>query len=672
MILDFLLVFFVWIATYLVGKLVRHGFLFRLRPLAVGEFGFALVLGMATISCVGTWAIFLGAGANFTIRMLFLLALTCALVIWTTSRMNSEGLSLRFEKGITFENVFIALAAFMSMSPQLNRDHRFSLGIRIGPDAIGYGVGGQAVALDVSRFDVEAEVNRSLNFGDVGSALSAKVQSIYQIPSVTEQIRAEYLVGARRWGVLSFEGVFIKIFGPGYVWLVQAAAAGLGVFVSGLLISEYLRRRQVNLGIRIGSVLFITLSPALLNAWHEGGIAQVFTLPAIAILGIAFLETGRGRNLSSISLSAASYVLLLGSYNDAIFLIWVSFFAAVLIMLLGRQYEISFVFVKMQSIAFAISMILCMPLVSTFSGALSARSEDAGQGGWPQPFWPNLSDFLGVTNMFRNPSGDSTFETRPLAIQMISAVLLVWLLSIFKSRFKSLDFTLVLSALITLELLLIKTKYFDLVTNYQVAKASASLTPIIVLGMAIGIHSRIVSQVSRFMHQKLMLTIVAIAGLWAGISWHLDWKNINDDQTRIASTAGTESRYLSQQPDVASIIGRFDFVQPPTSYSNIPATFGDFHWINRGVAGKSVNASTPRRPIAIWLDEFNCPELSCLEHTKEERIVFVSKTKAILWLGEDSGILDGISSAEACEYLNSSWISYGGSGSENCFPIIVD
>jgi hypothetical protein len=620
----------------------------------------SLLYGFVIISMVSIWGIYFEVTSIlFTLIVVGLLLLSFAFKSFTSwSEWRIREIKVRVDTRIAL------LVAAFSIIPQVSNQGILSLGVRLGPDAFGYGIASQAIGNGDSLSSIEGRIAGALSYGDVATSLSARVQSLYMIPSWTDQITAEFLLGAKRWGIIGHQSVFVEIFGNSSIWKIQASLAALAILLSTLIVRDLLRAHKIPTILSVFAIIGVGTSPLILNSLHEGGVAQIYTLPLISLLGFLLLKKENISFRQEIFLYCAICCSLMASYNDALLLLVLTVFIFIFIRFIQGDQKQVFDLLERFSISFLISLLLALPVLDVFARIFTARSEDGGQAGWAQPRWLSAFDLLGLSNPFGNPSAvEAGTYLVPPVLSLIASI--GALIVLFRKRLLTKETALFVSYSSVMLAVYIKTREIDEVSNYQFTKAAATMSPLlwVSLTLALGAYTHLIRKHRTFNFSILVLTLFCV---FASATWQSDWRNVFQNQGLKTSWI-VDKRFTDyEQEKLNMVFASYDFLQANNSRSVAAASLSNFHFINRGINGKPVVVSVPRRKIGFLFDEFNCPNLTCVDNIPNKDFAFKSNSVAVIHLGDNADILSGMSASSACEYAQMVfWIKWD-MKMENC------
>lgn len=255
-----------------------------------------LLFGLSTFICT-LWATFL---LNLTIhRSLFvwvmvLAAINLGSILYLKVQQNSVSVAYKF--GVR-DFLIVSTASALSIFPQTGLSISANLRSRIGPDMIGWVSSGQYLYAHSNLDNLENSIRVGLNIGDISQIFEdgQKIMQhhVYNLLSFTDQVNAEFLIGAKRViGPRIFSAAMVAL-GEYRLPLVVTAvvyifsAIGL-VFVLDNLgnIKKFVLKELP----AIFLLLLIVCNFAFQNPLNEGGIGQIFVFPMLCLLISSYLR----------------------------------------------------------------------------------------------------------------------------------------------------------------------------------------------------------------------------------------------------------------------------------------------------------------------------------------------------------------------------------------------
>ena len=456
-----------------------HRLILRLTHLRIGIFDTFLVSSAFLLVVIST-LIYFNRSLDSVFTSLFLIAIISLLYIsFNFSKIfeykRFEGLNLF----VVFAIVLILFLSFVFSFDLFN----FTFPNRIGPDGFGYLTSANYLLSDRTLSDLR-EYYSKLFAGDYSPNLFSP-QNIQFINHgfLSRSISGEFLLGANRLAIPGLLVITSKFFPFINIFEVGALFILISIFLSYLISYYVLVNFVKNNILRVIVALAYSLNVVMLSVTFDGGLNQYLTTNII-LLYLNFLLTANNKYRDIIritSLLVISYLI----YVDVIFylgLVTVFYFIA----LICTSRSIVLERFKVVLISYSISILLCIPWFIFIVAWIPRRLSDASQGGWPQNHWIGLSDFIGITNSFSNP----TLSTAPryglslLIFGLFNLILILFILHFLTLKFidpRLQIFARFDLALLITFLLLNSILMFYNQSTYVILKFSATLGPIFFL-----------------------------------------------------------------------------------------------------------------------------------------------------------------------------------------------
>ena len=483
---------------------------------------------------------------------------------------------------------------------------------RTGPDSFGW----SGAALAVCRGDTSATLAQRVMAQLDGTPLLASFArpvkpgdtSIAQISSFTDQVAAEFLLGAHRTGLPTLLGGLCDFTSESFYGHLFVGVAALAVYSITRIIRLIARESGLRpLTADIVSVAAIA-SFAPLSVALEGGYGQLVTLPFF-VLAMASLQKKRfSGDLLFISL-VLLFVASLSSYLDMVYLA---------IPLLGGIYVMGLIFktynpVTMDSrkaVLAGLAIMLSLPMLGEVPRLAMNAGPSARLSGWHQGRVILPDNLFGVLSSL--PSGTYHIEPRSLYLTLIELLISAGLLALVlvaPLRQRLLGCFLVLGYLY-----LTYSVYSDALAlnNYRIWKYSAYaavLFSFILVGVIAKFQppskglrrrpGRWPNRVGRgFIHSVLAASLVS------SIGYSSDWLASKS----LTATTGDASLMRALMHD-------YDLVFGPGLYPAMYTLYGDLRFgaLNRGGAGIGNVSRDLSRPLAVVVNLSTVPSLKTFE-----------------------------------------------------------
>jgi hypothetical protein len=599
----------------------------RVAPYGTLAFIFlAWTCAIVSTSVVWAWVYPLGQGVGVGVGTLVLLALTgYGIALW---RGSFQKIDLRTDfRPLAGIGVAVAVTV-LALLPAVANSHNLSVGQRIGPDEIGYAVSAQAFGNGLTRTTIEHRLATQLVGGTVETALTPRTEQVDKIPSLTIQVQNEFLTGADRWGLAGAVGSVVYLFGSSHLWSALSLLAAFAFFTTCIGLWIIVRAKSRSAWAATSAVIVLGLSPSVLNAWHEGGLAQIWVMPAVLLLALSALRLREHDRMATAAAAALGVAGMLPAYNSELPALAAMLVAAMMlsIPLLRRSWWSSWW-------PIACGAICGGALVSPSTAALAttfARSlHENGSAGWPQPRWSSLAEAFGLSSTYNTLS---TVVGRRSSVELVRSGienalidgLLVGL--IFRVRLRASVVLLSSVALLVLAVY-VQSRYLQPSSDYQYFKAIVALAPAGALGFGVLLGESLIPHaitpdvpMRRARHRPpvgiwVASVAVAVAVAISGLTYVVAFRQ----QGSVVPASNTE---LTNSVKAQSAFEHYNVVAPRTLAAFAIGAEVNLNWIGRYTGHPSTRLSSRlNHPVALMIIEKTCPLYACLSRLRPGTVV---------------------------------------------------
>ncbi|MCF8557994.1 MAG: hypothetical protein K9G28_10700 [Candidatus Nanopelagicales bacterium] len=570
-----------------------------------------------------------------------------------------------------------AASSVLAVLPAVSPGGRLGFVESIGPDALGYAVSGQAVALGSGPRAIEASLVEAIPDVPVGLVLSPLTGAVYSLAEMTLQIQAEFLVGAARVGWAGPMGLLLEVFGLSSTWFAQAVLPVTALLLTAL-IGAYGGRKVRHFGPR--SLVYIVGSVAgsvLLYSWHQGGAGQVWAVPSF--LGVVLAVSGAFGPRLAIPLGSLGVASLAATYSDGIVPALALAGVLVVFALVRAAPEGA---LRRTVMIFSAGLVLFLPVLFRIPQTVLARSLDSAQAGWEVPTALSLPSLLGLMPLLESA------EQGPLGIELAVQraqtfvllvlpilVLGVWLLAMVWWNRRRLHAWLAsgLAALLVLALVFLSTQAFGEQRNYQLVKAAALLSPLVLGGMAFGIgwrslipvrHRGVVKR-SAPAHGSALAWLVSVVAVVLLVTSTVQWiGGYRATATYVDGLSGLE--YSTEATDV---LDAHTFVLPVDSHAAWSlATAGNFSYANRPQVKSLTRSGPPREVVLAGGVSAITDAVMAGRKVGEPLGTPTDETDALVSLQSTDAVFEGRSGADNCQIAGILWAATGRQPILGCDP----
>jgi len=193
--------------------------------------------------------------------------------------------------------ILVSAASALSIFPQTGLSISANLRSRIGPDMIGWVSSGKYLYNNATLDSLKSSIKTGLGINDISNIFddSQKVlkHHVYNLLSFTDQVQAEFLIGAKRVvGARIFSAAMVLL-GPYNIPLVVTAVSFIFIAIGLVFVIDNLGHikgftlREIP---KIILLILIACNFAFQNPVNEGGLGQLFVFPSLCLLISAYLK----------------------------------------------------------------------------------------------------------------------------------------------------------------------------------------------------------------------------------------------------------------------------------------------------------------------------------------------------------------------------------------------
>jgi hypothetical protein len=618
------------------------------------------LLGLLILGISWTWGFGIGGGVllvNALIAISLLVGTGVALKTLRTSQPLYQNPSLRgWRHWSGHVQIFLPLLAtiLLMSAPSWDGLNQHTLPARVGPDAVSYAVSAKIISEQFSYENYQSEIEERNGY-QVRELLAVDRPRIYEVPSYTDQIGTEILLGALRWGVPGIVATVTQVTGHHTSYGVINAWALLCVFLSiGLGLEATAKRRKNIVSIVAGVTAFVA-SPVVLAAYFDGFFAQLVAVPFMvitysAVKGVSRTSTkNRRTNQSQVSLLMIGVTGMTIFYPDALLftVLVASFFIAITgaRALYARTKPPFSGFSREELLiirpAFwpGIAAILtCLPLAIHLPRWVHDRISQTGINGYWQPTWVSPIEIIGMPIFYGTREilravelGQVTpNENYIIVTWAISACVLY--LTMRKNRRNHVLQQLLAAAALAVFFVYIQSDLRNL-NNYQFFKAMSYAQPLFWMSLV-----TLLDEDETKSPRRVRLFSVGISAI--GLSLLIS-NVVNFGQGTTITKFSQEIAVDAEQPVAQAILTKSLVIAPGHHVlMGSLASTSDILWLHRGYQGMETNFGGLENQPTYWIvfkegrDDFQC----VLEHIDSTDKDFIGSSFALFRISETSAV----------------------------------
>lgn len=416
------------------------------------------------------------------------------------------------------------------LSLQVNTNGEVTTGARVGPDLFGYASAAFAINDGLGLEEVQNQIDMELSLAGLNPSNGNVGSEVYSVSSFPAQVDAEFLLGAKRFGLAIFEALIIRSIGEDRAWAVQSTIGSISFLTLMLMtfkvsVSNVKKVSKRHLFVPI----MIALNVNLLYVWIEGGVGQVWVLPTLLMLVWIYTRESLGRLEGFVA--AACLGSLVFTYFDA-YVVFIGF----TILAISCEFAIRRrlgLRTKFTSTFLLSSILFALIMNDQILAQLGSRLSDSGIAGWSTPSWLSVSEAFGLFNSFEGmrviprsginlPMVQNSSMIQFIASMAFSAVILYLIAQALIQIQNSYLMIFVVITMTFLVALWAKTKFIDDASNYQYLKAITIVLPVFFLVAALYIRSLSFKDLSSRLRDFSLLALGLLVA--SNLQLHQQWR----------------------------------------------------------------------------------------------------------------------------------------------------
>jgi len=585
----------------------------------------------ATASLSWCWVYGLGGAIREVNVMIVVLSVVGWLVaLWkfkngTSATADDERVQYRLADFVMVLAI-IGATFFVGLFPKMDTPTTLTMAFRTGPDAIGVAVSTEGLLRDGSFEDLKNKVVDASNGNlSIKENTDFRTKAVYQIPSLSSSIQAEWLIGPSRWGLTGVTANILSIVGLKHLWEVIAVLPLMGVLFGALFMFDTLRQLKVANWISGLSVIGGICNVNLVHAWLEGGLSQAFVFAGSAFIIFGLLNP-KLTVFHRFILGVAATIFILPSYPDLYILLLLFSLSLLYASFKFRKFEFALQGALPTCAALLAGLVLSGPYFIRFIIGVSRRLEESGVGGWALPVWTGLSENIGLFNPYNIYPNFGHPGFNEFFVIALDAAVLGFLIQRIRFRLPS-NPALVSICISTLIIIFyFKTRYMDHSTNYTYFKVVGILSPFLLALFSILTRS---SRATK--RDQGILALFCIFSIIACGNYVFDYRNTS---TRFSNAIPGELIQANTEHE----IDKYDVISP--IYSIEIASFASF------IDLRLISRKTPflidhveKHPLAVLIVRRDCPKWQCLSRVPVRNLQNLTPKYALLLLDIDSSML---------------------------------
>lgn len=589
------------------GKSANRG------PVALG---FAIGIGFAISSIAASWAFGLVGADSYLLLIIGIFLLSLGLLAKQSVR---QSLSVWKEFG-KFDGLILLLpilTAYLS-KPYLDGMTKLRLAGGRGPDIP------QNLMTVLSQQGIgstwfEARSN-FLNFlGD--KSLGEAIYHLYQIPSMQQQAGYDYLVYGTRWG-LSIPFAQVLRIDSSFLIAGQAMTISVGLAALGFAMYSFSRLVFVRYSLSFLLTIAAVSSSPLIVQIFNGGMAQAWALPGLALLSTTFMLTlmlKAKRELTPtalkglIALSALGWLASAVTYIDSSMTLAAAFFISIVFLMLFTEKKLSLELARVMFFGGVIAALMVAPYTFAAFSTMSIRLKLAAGTGIIFDHWPLPSEVLGLMNIWTGEAGKPR-DPLVLVIGVVLSVAIVFLVlrGIRSKKLWDRAVSLLgLSVLLVCGGIALWASQTSLGSNYSYVKVATYLTPLFLLIIGERMSENLQTGKAKNPNNDTPLVLRMLTPVFFIAIMLLSVTNTNSALIKkFEFSIPVAMTQILNNKDAQAELSNYNYLTTYRALSGVLGFVGDVHWVSKAPNDQRLETrmENEMRIICFTADNFCAPK----------------------------------------------------------------
>jgi hypothetical protein len=553
-------------------------------PAAVG---FSIGIGFAISSIAAAWAFGLVGANSYLLLVIFFAVLSLSLLTFPKFRT-----SLKVWKEFDRWDALLVLLPFLTAfysKPYWDGLTALKLSAGGGPD-IPQNLMTVLSQPRVGSTWAQGRDNFLTFLGDKN--LGEAIYHLYQLPSMQLQAGFDYLIYGTRWG-LSIPFAQLLRIDPSYLVIGQGLTISAGLAALGLIIYGFSRLIFVRFSLSIMLLIASISSAPLMVQVFNGGMAQAWGLPGIALLSCALMLTlllkakdeltpGAFKGLTA--LATFGWLANAVTYIDSSMTLAAVFAISAAFLAVFAKRELSFALLKTIFIGGFIAAVVVAPYTYAAISTMSIRLRLASGTGFLFNYWPLPSEMLGVINIWTGKPGVPR-DPMVMLIGVLLSVAIIFLILkglLSKTAWDRSVSILGLSILVVCGGVALWAKNTSLGSNYSYVKVCTYLTPLFLLIIGDRMSENLKSKQAKNAQNDTPLWLRMVTPLFYVTIMILTASNVNPALSKTQEFSYPLAMTVILNDKAAQDeLANYNYLTSYRSLSNVLGFIGDVHWVGK-------------------------------------------------------------------------------------------
>jgi hypothetical protein len=436
----------------------------------------------------------------------------------------------------------------------------------------------------------EAKTNFLTFLGDKN--LGEAIYHLYQLPSMQQQAGYDYLVYGTRWG-LSIPFAQVLRIDPSLLVIEQAMTISVGLAALGLIMYAFSRLVFVRFSLSYMLLIASVSSAPLVVQIFNGGMAQAWGLPGLALLSFTFLLTLMLKTKSELTSTAFKGLIALScfgwlgnavTYIDSSMTLAAVFFISIIFLAFFTKKELSITLTKTTFYGGIIAAIVVAPYTYAAISTMPIRLRLASGTGFLFDHWPLPSEMLGLINIWTGEAGKPRDPLiLLLGIVFSMAIILTVLRGIPSKNLWDRSVSLLgLSILLVCGGIALWASQTSLGSNYSYVKVATYVTPIFLLIIGERMSENLQKGRAKNLKNDTPLVLRMITPVFFIGIMVLSVVSANPGLSKKSefSFPAAMTEILNNQ-EAQSELEKYNYLTTYRALSNVLGFVGDVHWVSK-------------------------------------------------------------------------------------------
>jgi hypothetical protein len=463
-----------------------------------------------------------------------------------------------------------------------------------------------------------------------------------------------------RWGLVTYQFLYVVMNGLDHIYRVAFSSMLIPLLFIGGIVFYWLRERfSLSLIASVAGSIGIIFNVNLLNTWYEGFYGNIYSLCLYSLLYLqvsqcqinkldeVWKDRDLFKNYLCISLVIAT---ILVSYGEGLLFVFIPLMVINLFVDLYFTKKLNFNLYIFLLMSLALALVIVSPCEFIFDWLIISIKQitEEGGNGYPQPYWANLNEILGLNNIYENihgTNGGVSFlrsSVNTLITTIASIIIGILIILEIKQNKNNSPLTMHISAYLLIAIFIVYIYKSSPLNNYGYMKMYVFLMPLLFVYFCKACYgvAEFSSTNVKNVNGDLIAVAVSAVMVLNGVSYVI---NYNKTSTMISSNhllSHAKMKKLDLKDKILLPILNSKF--PNTFPALIDATWITEAWQGRKIEGDRYFDKFLEKKLYLFIEKGGCSKL--LDDSKnifyEDDNFIILATDKILKTEIQGGYLD--------------------------------